>query len=373
MTTLTETTIRPYTVPADPLVVSDVRQRLRETRWPDAETDASQGIGLELTRSLVGRWLKHDWAATVTEINGYPNFQTEIDGLDIHFLHIRSRHPDARPLLLIHGWPSSIVEFLDVIDLLTAPDDPADAFHLVIPSLPGHGFSERPSQPGWGVERIASAFAALMRRLDYPDYVSAGGDWGSFVSAALGYLDAERIAGVHLTMPYAPKPAHDIELGERDQAALRKMYSFGSNRSGYAAIQSSRPQTLAYGLTDSPVGQLGFIAERFQEWADHDGDLLAAIPPDRLLDTVMVYWSTRTAGSAARLFWESWDKIPPTAVHVPTGCSVGPRDAWLPRAWCEQRFTDLRYWHDVPRGGHFPAIEVPRSFVQELQTFARTL
>ena len=376
MKTLTDNVIRPFLLDAADVDLVDLRRRLANTRWPDKETAQGwvQGIPLDFARDLAEYWrTSYDWASTVEELNDAGQFHTEIDGIDIHFLHVRSPHPQARPLLMIHGWPSSVVEFLDVLDELTDPTDGGQAFHVVCPSLPGHGFSARPAETGWTVERIAEAFATLMRRLGYQQYIAQGGDWGSFTAAALGQLDPGNVAGIHLTMPYAPKPAEPIELSERDQRALATMQSFGQNRSAYSAIQATRPQTLGYGLADSPAGQLAFIVERFWEWADHDNDLFAAVSRRRLLDTVMMYWVSNTATSSARLFWESIYKVPPGTIGVPTGCSVGPRDAWMPRAWCEQRFTDLRYWRDLEHGGHFPALETPAQLAGEIRAFAATL
>lgn len=376
MTTAINTAIQPFQLEVDSAGLDDLCRRLASTRWPDRETGTgwAQGIPLGFARELCRYWLEdYDWSATVKELNEVGQYLTTIDGLDIHFLHRRSPQPHARTLLLIHGWPSSVVEFLDVVAELVDPCDGAESFNVVCPSLPGHGFSQRPAETGWTVERIARAYAQLMERLGYQRYVAQGGDWGSFTAAALGHLDAGKVGGIHLSMPYAPQPDEQVELSERDQRALAAMKSFGQNRSGYAAIQSTRPQTLGYGLADSPAGQMAFIAERFYEWADHDDDLFSAISRRRIIDTVMMYWMTNTATSAARLFWESFYKTPPTTVSVPTGCSVGPRDAWLPRAWCERRFTDLRYWCDLDKGGHFPALEMPKQFAEQIRAFTRTL
>ncbi|WP_433547510.1 epoxide hydrolase family protein [Streptomyces sp. CA-294286] len=371
----------PYRVAVPEAALDDLRERLRATRWPDRETvgDWSQGAPLDYVRALAAHWAeRHDWRATEARLNAFPQFRTEIDGLDVHFLHVRSRHPDAVPLLLTHGWPSAVVEFLDLIPLLTDPEDPADAFHVVCPSLPGHGFGGRPADAGWTVQRTAEAWDTLMHRLGHDGYVAHGGDWGSWVSAALGSTPAaeKRLRGIHLTMPLARPPEPGIpyeELDERDRGAMAKMAGFGKNRSGYAAIQATRPQALGYGLADSPAAQLAWIVDRFWEWADHDGDLDKAIGHDRLLDIVSLYWLTNTATSAARLFWESFDKEPMRPTDVPTGCSVFPKDAWLPRAWARTRFTDLRHWHDLDDGGHFPALERPEVLAAELRAFLRTL
>ncbi|GHB12005.1 MULTISPECIES: epoxide hydrolase family protein [Streptomyces] len=368
--------IEPYRAEIAQADLDDLRARLNSTRWPDRETvdDWSQGARLETVQELCRYWADgYDWRATEARLNAFPQFTTEIDGLRIHFVHVRSPHPDAVPLLLTHGWPSSIVEYLDLIQLLTDPPDPADAFHVICPSLPGHGFGERPTGTGWTVQRTAEAWAALMARLGYDDYLAHGGDWGSWVSAALGSTDAAHLRGIHLTMPLARPPEHSVELDERDRAAMARMQSFGKNRSGYAAIQSTRPQALGYGLADSPAGQLAWILDRFWEWVDHEGDLDKAIGRDRLLDIVSMYWFTNTGASSGRLFWESFADEPMRATDVPTGCSVFPKDAWMPRAWARERFTDLRYWQDLPDGGHFPALERPEVLARELRLFNRAL
>ncbi|MFF1451678.1 epoxide hydrolase family protein [Streptomyces sp. NPDC058274] len=368
------TDVTPFRIAVPDSALRDLRRRLEATRWPDAETvdDWSQGPTLAYMQELCTYWQHHyDWRATEARLNALPQYRTTIDGLDVHFLQVRSPHPDAMPLLLTHGWPSSVVEYLDLIELLIDPPDPADAFHVICPSLPGHGFSGKPAHTGWSVGRTASAWATLMARLGYTRYGTHGGDWGSWISAALGSTDPDHLAGIHLTMPLAQAPEKEVELDARDRAAMARMTSFGQNRSGYAAIQSTQPQALGYGLSDSPSGQLGWILDRFWSWADHDGDLEKAVSRDRLLDTVMVYWLTGTATSSARLFWESFGKEPMNPTSVPTGCSVFPKDAWLPRAWARERFRDLRHWRDLDSGGHFPALEKPAVLADELRTFFR--
>lgn len=368
--------IKPFRVEIPQAALTDLRDRLLNSRWPDAETvdDWSQGPPLTQIQAYCDRWAhKYDWRVTEARLNGFPQFRTEIDGIEVHFLHARSPHKDAVPLLMTHGWPSSVLEYLDIIGLLTEPEDGSEAFHVVCPSLPGHGFSAKPAEPGWTVQRTAQAWAELMARLGYDRYVAHGGDWGSWVSSALGSADSGRMAGIHLTMPVARPPAEPVDLDERDQAAMARMMSFGKNRSGYAAIQGSRPQTLGYALADSPAGQLAWIIDRFWDWAYHDGDLEKAIPADRLLDFATVYWLTNTGASSARMFWESFDKDPMLPTDVPTGCSVFPTDAWLPRAWAGQRFTNLVYWNDLDEGGHFPALERPEVLAAELRSFRRVL
>jgi epoxide hydrolase len=370
------TEIIPFRISVPEADLADLRRRLAGTRWPEAETveDWSQGTPLTYIQELCKYWSRdYDWRSSEAALNTLPQFRNRIDGLDLHFVHARSPHPDALPIVLTHGWPGSFAEFLDVVRPLTHPDDPADAFHVVCPSLPGFAFSGKPDRPGFGVEHIASMWSELMSRLGYERYAAHGGDFGSFITAHLGAVDAERLAGIHITMPFAAPPAHQVELSERDIAGLSALKAFGATGSGYSAIQSTRPQSLAYGLTDSPAGLLGWIVEKFWAWSDHPGDLEKAIARDRVLETVMIYWLTSSAASSARLYWESHDKSPMLPVPVPTGCTLFPGDARMPKAWCEGRFTDLRYWRDLESGGHFPALECPEVLVGELRTFFRTL
>ena len=379
MTTSVGAELVPFTVHVPEAELVDLRRRLHQARWPEPETEPgwAQGVPLDRARELAARWAdSYDWRATETRLNGLPQFRTEIDGLGIHVVHVRSPFPHARPLLVTHGWPGSFVEQLDILQALANPPDPADAFHVVCPSLPGFGYSDKPSAPGWGVPRIATAWAELMARLGYDRFGVHGGDWGSYVGATLGIADVgapERLIGIHLTMPVAARPEEDVPLSDRDRARTAAAYSAWKDDSGYAAVQSTRPQTLGYGLTDSPVGQLTWVLEKFWNWTDHDGDIEQAVPLDRILDTVSLHWFARTAASSARLYRESYQKVPTDPVHVPVGCSIFPGNSWMPQAWCERRFTDLRYWRDLDRGGHFPALEVPDVLAGELRTFFRGL
>ncbi|MYV97988.1 epoxide hydrolase family protein [Streptomyces sp. SID3343] len=360
----------------------DLRERLARTRWPDAEpvTDWSQGIPLAYTRELAEYWrTTYDWRKTEARLNAYDHFKARIDGLGIHFMHVRSRHEDATPLILTHGWPGSIIEFLDVIGPLTDPTahggDATDAFHLVVPSLPGYGFGDRPTETGWGIDRIARAWATLMADLGYDRYGAQGGDWGAMITASIGRQDPDHLVGIHLNMPVAtPAPEtlkdQDLTAGERQMLAdLATHREWGT---GYSRIQSTRPQTLGYGLTDSPVGQLAWIVEKFREWTDCDGHPENVLSRDHLLDNVMLYWLTGTAASSARLYWESFRDPDRAEVGAPTGCSIFPHDiVRTSRRWAEGRFTDLRYWNELERGGHFAAFEVPQVFVEEVRRFFR--
>jgi epoxide hydrolase len=366
--------------------LADLRDRLRRTRWPEPETAGwSQGVPLGYLERLCAYWAEgYDWRACEARLNALPQYRTGIDGLAIHFLHIRSPRADALPLVITHGWPGSIVEFLKVIGPLTDPakygGDPADAFHLVCPSLPGYGFSGKPAAPGWGIERIASAWADLMARLGYQRYGAQGGDWGTSVSTLLAQQDAEHIAGIHLTPPLAPPdPATFGYLTDAEQAALASLELSIQWESGYSAEQSTRPQTVGYGLVDSPAALCAWIIEKFWAWTDHSGDLETVLTRDELLDNLMLYWLPGTGASAARLYWESIRQVNrwisgqvSETIDVPVGCSIFPKEIQRPsRRWAARRFTDIRYWNEPAAGGHFAAFEQPEQFVTEVRSFFR--
>ena len=376
-----EPLITPFRLAVPDAELDDLRDRLRRTRWPDGETvdDWSQGIPLAYVQELCAWWAdEYDWRATEARLNGLPQFRTEIDGLGVHFLHVRSPHAEALPLVLTHGWPGSVVEFLDVVGPLTDPTahggDAADAFHVVCPSLPGYGFSDRPTAPGWNVERIARAWAELMARLGYDRYGAQGGDWGASITSTMGVVvDPGHLAGIHVNMPVAgPPPGGDPDLTAEE---IQAMSSFEEHRrwgTGYSQQQSTRPQTLGYGLADSPAGQCAWIVEKFWAWTDCDGHPENALRRDQLLDNVMLYWLPGTGASSARLYWESFRNRTLDPVAVPAGCSIFPREiARLPRRWVEARYTDLRWWNELDRGGHFAAFEQPALFVDELRSFFR--
>lgn len=368
--------MQPFRIDVPQADLDDLRERLRRTRWPEPETvdDWSQGIPLAYVQELCRTWAdEYDWRATEAELNAYPQVRTEIDGLGIHALHARSPRDDALPLLLTHGWPGSVVEFLDILGPLTDPPDGGDAFHVIAPSLPGYGFSDRPAAPGWGAERIARAWAGLMARLGYSRYGAAGGDWGSIVTGALGTHDPEHLAGIHLTMPTAARD-DAVELTADDRARLEEYAAFGRTGRGYSAIQSTRPQTVGYGLTDSPAGQCAWIVEKFHAWTDCAGHPENVISRRRLLDNVTLYWLTGTAASSARLYWESFTNRPLETVTIPTGVTLFPREiVRLPRGWVQRRFTDLRSWREPDSGGHFASMEQPGVYVDELRRFFRPL
>jgi pimeloyl-ACP methyl ester carboxylesterase len=374
------TAITPFRIEVPDEALADLRDRLRRTRWPEPETvdDWSQGIPLTYVQELCRYWTdEYDWRRSEARLNALPQYRTTIDGLGIHFIHVRSPQENALPLIITHGWPGSIVEFLKVIGPLADPaahgGDPADAFHVVCPSLPGYGFSDKPLRHGWDVDHIARAWAELMDRLGYHRYGAQGGDWGASVTTSIGQQDVEHLAGIHLNMPVAvPDPATMGELSEAEQAALAALTHYDKWDSGYSKQQSTRPQTLGYGLVDSPVGQCAWIVEKFWSWTDCDGDPLNLLTRDELLDNVMLYWLPATGASSARLYWESFRQFNRELVGAPTGCSVFPREIIrTSRRWAEQRFSDLRYWNELDRGGHFAAFEQPDAFVNEVRAFFR--
>jgi pimeloyl-ACP methyl ester carboxylesterase len=362
--------------------LDDLRERLAHTRWPDPATAPgwTQGVPLDYARELCDHWARrYEWRRCEAEINALPQFRTGLDGggddtVEVHLLHVRSPHRGALPLLLTHGWPGSIVEFLGIVSALTDPPDPADAFHLVIPSIPGYGFSGKPTVPGWGVERIATAWAQLMDRLGYDRYGAHGGDWGSMISSALGMGAPENVVGIHLTMPIAaPPPDGERQpLSPAEQTALTAREAFQKVGTGYSREQATRPQTLGYGLADSPSGQCMWIVEKFWDWTDCAGHPENVISRDRLLDNVMLYWLPGAGASSARLYWESFDRRRTDEVPVPTGVTLFPQElVRLPRHWLERRYTDLRHWNEPAVGGHFAALEQPDVLVEDLRTFFR--
>ena len=377
---MSSATIRPFHVAASDEELADLRRRLQATRWPDAEPvdDWSQGIPLAYVQEVCRYWASdYDWRAREERINAWPQFITAVDGLDIHFLHVRSPHANAVPLVITHGWPGSIVEFLDIVGPLADPTahggDAADAFHVVCPSLPGYGFSGKPSATGWGAERIADAWSELMQQLGYDRYVAQGGDWGSLVTTWIGIRDPEHCRGIHLNMPIAPPdPDTFNELTEREQAAIQGFEHYEQWDSGYSKQQSTRPQTLGYGLVDSPAGQAAWILEKFWAWTDCDGHPENALSRDQLLDNVMLYWLPRTAASSARLYWESFRNVPFDPVRVPVGCSIFPKEIFrTSKRWAEKRFGELMHWNELDRGGHFAAFEVPETYIDEVRACFR--
>jgi epoxide hydrolase len=375
-------TIEPFTLATSDEALADLRSRLARTRWPERETvgDWSQGVPLDRIKALCDYWARdYDWRRCEARLNALGQYRTHIDGLRIHFLHVRSRNPDAVPLILTHGWPGSVVEFLDVIGPLTDPaahgGDAADAFHVVVPSLPGFGFSDKPTTTGWGVERIAAAWIGLMKRLGYGRFVAQGGDWGAAITTAIGMRRPPECAAVHLNMPLIYPAKDDLaQLTEAEQASVASMKFYRHSDSGYAKLQRTRPQTLGYGLTDSPAGQAAWIYEKFHAWTDNSGAPESALSRDAMLDNIMLYWLPATAASSARLYWESLDSFRTTPLALPVGVTICPKEFSRPsRRWAERNFTHIIHWNETDKGGHFAAFEQPELFVAELRNCFRTI
>ncbi len=374
--------IRPFRFEIPSGALDDLKRRLSETRWPDRETpdDWSQGVPLAYVQEVCEYWrTDYDWRRCEARLNDLPQFITEIDGLDIQFIHARSPHEDAMPMIMTHGWPGSIIEFLDVIGPLTDPTqhggDAADAFHVVCPALPGFGFSGKPTAPGWGIERIGRAWGQLMARLGYDRYVAQGGDWGSAVTHAMALSETEHCAAMHSNMPLlSPSEALMQDLTEQEQSALAGFQHYWDWDSGYSKEQSTRPQTVGYGLVDSPAAQAAWILEKFWAWTDCDGHPENALTRDQMLDNIMMYWLPGAGASSARLYWESFGVLtqPKQAIKMPAGASIFPREIFrASKRWCEERYSHLIHYNVLDKGGHFAAFEQPATFVDELRTCFR--
>ena len=381
--------ILPFKISATDAQLDDLRRRLRATRFPERECvdDWTQGLPLAYAQEVCKYWLeKYDWHAREARLNRFSQFKSQIDGLGIHFIHVRSPHADAMPLIITHGWPGSIVEFHKVIEPLTNPTasggDAKDAFHIVAPSLPGYGFSDKPSRTGWNIQRIARAWAELMPRLGYSRYAAQGGDWGAMVTTCIGIQDPGHCLGIHLNAPTAqPDPATSSELTEKEKSALEGIKYYNDWDSGYSKQQGTRPQTVGYGLTDSPVGQMTWILEKFWSWTDCNGHPENVLTRDELLDNVMLYWLPANAVSSARLYWESFRAREETfraiamdPVNVPVGCSIFPKEIFrTSKRWAEKRYAKLVYFNELDKGGHFAAFEQPEAFVREVRAYFRGL
>jgi pimeloyl-ACP methyl ester carboxylesterase len=373
---------QPIAVPDAEL--DDLRDRLARTRWPERETvdDWSQGIPLAYVQEVCATWQDdYDWRRVETELNGYEQLRVvpetgAPDRVAIQVLHAPSPEPGAVPVVFTHGWPGSVVEFLDVIEPLRDPaahgGDPADAFHVVCPTLPGYGFSGKPAAPGWSVERIADAWVEVMEALGYERFGAQGGDWGSSVTTCIGAQHPDRCLGIHLNMVTVGPAKDGGELTPTEEAALASLMQYQQWDSGYSTQQATRPQTLGYGLVDSPAGQAAWILEKFWAWTDCNGHPENALTRDEMLDNIMLYWLPNAAASSARLYWESFHQNNTEPVTVPSGCSIFPKEIFRPsRRWVETRFEDLRYYNQVEKGGHFAAFEQPELFVREVRSFFR--
>jgi epoxide hydrolase len=377
--------ITPFRYRASAGALDDLKRRLAQTRWPDAETvpDWSQGVPITKLKALVEYWRTgYDWRRCEARLNGFAQFRTEIDGLTIHFLHVRSRQANALPILITHGWPGSVIEFLKIIEPLTNPTAHGgraeDAFHVVAPSLPGFSFSDKPTERGWNAGRIARAWSELMRRLGYPRYVAQGGDWGSIVTTTLAQQRPAGLVGIHLNMPFVfPDPIPTASLSAAEQRAVEAFRRFQTDGFGYFLQQSTRPQTVGYALADSPVGQAAWIYEKFHAWTDNNGDPESALTRDEMLDIITLYWLTDTAASSARIYFEHAGIVGANnsgVVELPVGCSIFPREIVpAPRSWAERFFPRLIHWNELDRGGHFAAFEQPALFTRELRECFRSL
>ncbi|HWC22759.1 MAG TPA: epoxide hydrolase [Flexivirga sp.] len=374
--------IRPFTVAIPDSEIKDLKQRLARTRWPDRETvpDWSQGVRLDDAKALINHWEhEYDWRRFESELNRLPQFLTEIDGLDIHFIHVRFENPHAMPLILTHGWPGSIVEFLKLIGPLTDPvafgGTVEDSFDVVVPSLPGFGFSEKPTGSGWTVARIAAAWAELMTRLGYEKWAAHGGDWGSVVTTALGGMQPEGLLGIHLNSQYAFPAQLPARLSPEERDAVDTLDLYTGELGGSNHLQATKPQTVGVALADSPAGQAAWIYEKFQSKTDNDGRAEDALDTDDMLDAISLYWFTNSAASSARIYWENYTgSLAGPKLTLPVAVTVFPRDIpRLPRSWIEDAYSNLIHYGEAGKGGHFAALEQPAILVDELRTGLRSL
>lgn len=369
--------IRPFRIDVPQEQLDDLRARLAAARWPAQTPGAGweRGVPADYLKDLAAYWADgFDWRAREAELNKLPQFITTIDGQDIHFIHVRSRHENATPLMLVHGWPGSVAEFIKVIEPLTDPADPADAFHLVIPSIPGFGYSSPLNESGWNTGRIASAFAELMTRLGYERYGVQGGDMGAFVAPEVGRVAGGKVIGVHVNaatygfIPFGDVPESDLAtFSDFEKGSLARLQNFHSDGNGYFQIMATRPQTVAFGLNDSPVGLLAWVGEKFKAWAQDE------IDRDHVLTNVMLYWVTGTIGSSANLYWENmnaqgWHQDRAT---TPTGVAVFAEDVAI-RRYAEYG-NNITHWSEFTRGGHFAAMEAPDLLTRDIQEFFRTV
>jgi epoxide hydrolase len=374
--------VLPFRCQAEDSALDDLKRRLAAARWPDRETvdDWTQGPPLQALQSFVDTWRDHyNWRRFERRLNRFAQYRTMIDGVGIHFLHVRSEHPAALPILLTHGWPGSIIEFLGVIEPLVDPTSHggtvADAFDVIIPSLPGHGFSDHPRESAWTLDRIAEAWIALMRRLGVSRYVAQGGDWGAMITTRMAQKKAAGLMAIHLNYPPVfpdPLPA-DPTCEERQ--AIEAWQQFQRAQMGYYQMQSTQPQTIGYALTDSPVGQAGWLLGKFHDWTDHPEGELSALSTEQMLDETTLYWLTNTATSSARMYFDNRGGGPGLGrVELPVGCSIFPKEKpKMQKRWAEACYPNLIHWRELDRGGHFAAFEQPALFVRELRDCFRSL
>jgi pimeloyl-ACP methyl ester carboxylesterase len=381
------TTIHPFHLAIPDADLTDLQTRLAHTRWPDPETvgDTSQGPQLAKLQALVARWQDgYDWRRCEALLNSWGQYRTEIDGLDIHFLHIRSPEPTATPLLITHGWPGSVLEFRDVVGPLTDPvahgGQASDAFHLVIPSLPGFGFSGKPTATGWNLNRIADAWITLMARLGYDQWAAQGGDWGGAVTTALGYKAPPGLRGIHVNMVMFQSTEQErAEATPHEQKMLDDAKRYDQQLSGYFKVQSTRPQSIGFSLADSPVGLAAWIYAMFQDASDSGCNVESVFALDTIIDNIMLYWLPNTGASSVRLYWETMQSMrsggmPSGPMATPAGISMFPGELLrLSQRWAEKRFTHLVHFNELEHGGHFAAMEQPAVFVDELRRTFRAI
>ena len=368
--------VTPFTLAVSQSDLDDLNRRLDQTRWPDAETvdDWSQGAPVAKVRALVNHWRHgYDWRRCEARLNALGQFKTTLDGVSIHFLHVRSKHDNAMPLLITHGWPGSVLEFMKIIGPLTDPTAHGgraeDAFHIVAPSLPGYGFSGKPTGAGWGVPKIAMTWIALMERLGYQRWVAQGGDWGSAVTTTIGVIRPRACAAIHVNMPLIfPEADQMSDLTDFEKAALVSLTYYQDQDSGYSKQQATRPQSVGYGLVDSPVGQAAWIYEKMWAWTDNQGAPEDALTPDEMLDNIMLYWLPATGASSARLYWESFGMFGSVKLDLPVGVSIYPKEIFrCSRRWAERHMSNIIHWNILDRGGHFAAWEQPTIHVKEIR------
>ena len=371
--------IYPFVLDIPQPELDDLRRRLAATRWPEREPvhDWSQGAPLERVRSLCDYWAnEYDWRRCEAELNGWGQFQTKIDGLNIHFLHVRSPVDGALPMIMTHGWPGSIIEFNKVIGPLTDPErfggKASDAFHLIMPSLPGFGFSEKPSEPGWNLKRVAQAWIILAKRLGYEKFVAQGGDWGAMVTHELAIINPPECVAVHTNLSLAMPAQEPSNMTPEEEKSIADQRQWDKWESGYAAIQSTRPQTIGYGLVDSPALQAAWIYEKMHALMDGDGVPEHSVSYDEILDNVMLYWPPACGASSARIYWESYGNVfgdfRERKITMPFGVTIFPGEIMRPsRRWAEEVYSNIIHWNNAERGGHFAAFEQPEIFVNELR------
>jgi pimeloyl-ACP methyl ester carboxylesterase len=376
------TLVRPFTVAIPDSEIEDLKLRLARTRWPSPETvaDWSQGVRLENTKSLIDYWERdYDWRRFESELNRFPQFLTEIDGLDIHFIQVKSKNPNAMPLILTHGWPGSIVEFLKLIGPLTDPvafgGNIEDSFDVVVPSLPGFGFSQKPAKTGWNIVRIATAWATLMKRLGYESWAAQGGDWGSAITTVLGAMRPEGLLGIHVNSPYAFPAQIPDTLSAEEQNAVDTLALYNGDMGGANHLQGTKPQTIGFALADSPAGQAAWIYDKFQSKTDNNGLAEDALTIDEILDAISLYWYTNSAASSARIYWENKSgSMAGPKLTLPVAVTVFPADIpLLPRSWIEDAYPNLIHYGEADKGGHFAALEQPEILISEIRTGLRSL